>query len=315
MRRRIRTAPTVPFLLGIAVLSLGLSLAGRASAEEVSIRLHATGALVADESAVHEVDGAHFCSAAANPWAGPDQNPDERPPPYPFYRLVFGQAGPEAELERPGPSIGLSLSDYFPQAREHADPTNDSIEIVLQGRHFVGHSGLAEGGYRFAVTYREDGQGGGFVARHLVESSGAATPARASAAAQDAADEGGEDMIDVEGSWQCPRVMESEPEIVVSVHALFAGAVPARAEAQHLRLTHMLSCPHKVCADWRVVDQDDGTTFDARVDLRRLRLARRLRTLAEQGVVDLLVDGRTLPGRPLRVVPTALEGVTPRQTP
>jgi hypothetical protein len=51
------------------------------------------------------------------------------------------------------------------------------------------------------------------------------------------------------------------------------------------------------------------------VDLRRLRLARRLRTLAEQGVVDLLVDGRTLPGRPLRVLPTALQGVTPRQTP
>ena len=40
----MRTAPTVPFLLGIAVLSLGLSLAGSASAEEVSIRVHATGA-------------------------------------------------------------------------------------------------------------------------------------------------------------------------------------------------------------------------------------------------------------------------------
>jgi hypothetical protein len=270
-----------------------LALAWPARAEEVSIHLVVHGALSADVTASHAVDTAHFCSAAAEPWIAPDL-PDSRPTPYPFYRLIFGQPEAGAELARPGPSIGLVLSNYFTAARVHSDAVNDSVELVIQGRHFVGHADMRDPGYRFAVTYREDQMGGSFVARDLHESgSGHAT-------------------LDAEASWQCPPVVADTPEHVVSSHVLFRGAVPVRPDPASLRLSRSdIPCVDRGCAGWRVTDEATGLAFLARVDFGRLRLARRLRRQASDGLVDLLVSGEVRRGDPPVVVPRQLDGVEP----
>jgi hypothetical protein len=264
-----------------------------AAADEVRIHLIAHGALEADASAAHAIDGAHFCSAAPNPWRKPDEA-DTRARPYPFYRLVFGQKAPTADLERPGPSIGLALSDYFAAARDHSNPADDSIEVVLEGHHFVGHAGLADPGYRFAVTYRDDRAGGGFVARHLHEVGT------------------GRAVIDLEGNWECPPVVADEPEITVAEHRLFPGARPLLPSPHQLRLERSdIPCVDPGCASWRVTDDDSGDAFLARVDFRHLRLAAPLRREAEQGMIQLLVNAAIRPGRPPRVLPLQLAGVMP----
>ncbi len=260
-----------------------------ARADNIWLHLSTTGAVRAEAAASLPADGAHFCSAAPDPWTVPDAI-DQRTSPFPFYRLVFGQASPEDEPASPGPSIGLALSDYFPAARDHSDPANDSIELVISGRHFVGHDGLADPGYRFAVTYRADRQGGGFVARHLHE---AGT---------------GSGVIDVVGSWSCPPVAAGLPEVAVGVHTLFAGAELVRAEATHVRLM-------RGSAGWQVIDQDTGDAFIASVDLRPLHLARSIRRQAETGRVELLVDATIHPGDPPLVVAILLAGVQPRRQP
>ena len=275
------------------LLLAAVQFGAAARAAEVGITLQVTGALQSEAVTSHDVDGAHFCSAAENPWIARDAI-DSRASPYPFYRVVFGQGAPEDEPAAPGPSIGMALSNYFAQARDHSDPGADSIEMVLEGRHFVGHSGLSDPGYRFAVSYREDRRGGGFVARHLHESGT------------------GTGVIDVSGSWRCAPVAADIPEVRVRAHSLFSGATPVRAEATHLRLSRTdAACLDRVCAVWRVIDQTTGEAFLASVDFRRLKLARPIRRLAERGAVVLLVDAEIRPGDPPRVVPRALAGVEP----
>jgi hypothetical protein len=268
-----------------SVLAAAVVTPAPARADEVWLHLTATGTVQADAAAVHARDGAHFCSAAPDPWTAPGAR-DDRTAPFPFYRLVFGQASPADEPESPGPSIGLALSDYAPAVRNHSDPANDSIELVIAGRHFIGHSGLTDPGYHFAVTYRADRHGGGFVARHLHE---AGT---------------GAGIIDVAGSWRCPPVAAGLPEVTVRAHRLFAGAVPVHAEATQLRLT-------RSGAGWQVIDQTTGEAFIARVDLRPLHLARSIRRQAESGRAALLVDATVRPGDPPLVVARLLAGVEP----
>ncbi len=280
-------------LIVLAALAAPLAAHG----EDVRLHLIAHGAIEADTTVAHAIDGAHFCSAAANPWTAPDTR-DTRATPFPFYRLVFGQGGPGADLARPGPSIGLALANYFSAARDHSDPINDSIELVLDGRHFVGHDGLKDAGYRFAVSYRDDGHGGGFVARHLHETrTGHAT-------------------LDVAGTWECPPVAADLPEQTVSVHLLFAGAVPARPEPTPLRLARSdIPCLDRGCAGWRVTDEETGAAYLARVDFSHLRLAKALRREAERGEVDLLVRANVRRAEPPLVIALALDGVEPANPP
>ena len=267
----------------------------RAQAEEVRLHLVVHGAVTAEITVTHAADSAHFCSAAAAPWTDPD-TPDPRPSPYPFYRLVFGQSAPGADLDRPGPAIGLALSDYFTGARSHGDPVNDSIELVLAGRHFVGHSGMRDPAYRLAASYREDRRGGALMAQHLRETGGRQA------------------TLDLEADWQCPPVAADVPARTVSVHTLFAGAVPARPDPTPLRLRHSdIPCVDRGCAAWRVLDEASGIAYLARVDLRRLRLARGLLRLAQRGQVDLLVGADIRPGNPPRIVAVTLDGIEPVQ--
>jgi hypothetical protein len=183
-------------------------------------------------------------------------------------------------------------------AHEHADPANDSIELVLAGRHFVGHAGLTDPDYRLAASFRDDRQGGSFVARHLHE------------------DGTGSGIIDVAGTWQCAPVAADLPEVSVRAHKLFTGAKALHAEPTQLRLRRAdLPCPGAACAGWRVIDQSTGDAFMARVDLRRLHLARKLRQLAESGIVELMVDAAIQPGDPPRVVARLLVGVQPAGAP
>lgn len=283
-RKGYRRALAVPVLA--AATALGCRPAG---AEDVTLHLRAAGGLVAEASATHALDGAHFCSAAPDPWTAPQER-DARPAPFPFYRLIFGQGSPEDELDTPGPSIGLALSGYTPETRNHSDPINDSIELMLNGRHFVGHAGMGDPGARFAVTYRADRHGGGFVARHLRE-------------------EGtGQAVIDVSGNWQCPPVVAGLPEQAVVEHKLFAGARPVEVQPTHLRLSHG---PH----GWRAIDQDTGAAFAARVDMRKIRIARALWRQAQAGRAELLVDATVSPGDPAFVIATALAGVQPTDPP
>jgi hypothetical protein len=284
-------------MLGRAAIGLALAVVGSAQAQEVSLRLATRGALTITAAATHVADGAHFCSAAPDPWRTPDER-DPRGPPYPFYRLIYGQDSPEAEPEKPGPSLGLTLSNYLPSVREHSDPNNDSIELTIEGRHFVGHVGLDDPAYRFAVTFREDRRGGGFVAHHLHENGT------------------GDARLDVEGSWECPAVAADLPEAEVAEHRLFPGAVPAHAEGVALRLSRSdIPCVDRHCAAWRVTDEATGDAYLARVDFRRVRLARTVREHAEQRLVDLLVDAEVRAGRPPRVIVIALSGVLPRSAP
>ncbi len=274
-----------------AVVVLGA--AGASRAEEVRLHLVAHGAIEANATIVHPIDGAHFCSAAPDPWSAPDAR-DTRATPFPFYRLVFGQSASDADLARPGPSLGLALSNYFAAARDHSDPINDSLELMLDGRHFVGHAGLNDPGYRFAVSYRDDRRGGGFVARHLHEMPPGPT------------------TLDVEGTWECPPVAADLPEQTVSVHEIFSGAVPARPELTPLRIAHSdIPCLDRGCAGWRVTDEDTGSVYLARVDFSRLRLAKLLRKRIERGEVELLVGADVRRGDPPRVIARSLEGVTP----
>lgn len=277
----------------IGLLWLLLLRPAGAGAEEVKLRLVAPAGHATPVTVAHAVDAAHFCSAAADPWVAPDV-PDRRSAPFPFYRLVFGQADPEAELDRPGPSIGLALSNYDPALRTHRDPVNDSIEVVLNGHHFVGHAGMNDPGYRLTVTWRADGRGGSFIARRLQESgTGHAT-------------------LDLRGDWECPPVAAGLLERTISVHRLFRGAVPARPDPVRLRLQRFdIPCLDRRCAGWRVTDEDSGTAYLARVDFSRLRLARRLLREAERGEVDLLIGAVVHDGRPPRVIAVRLEGVEP----
>jgi hypothetical protein len=284
-------------MLGRVMIGLALAVVGTAQAQEISLRLATQGALNVSTAATHVADGAHFCSAAPDPWRTPDER-DPRGPPYPFYRLIYGQLSAEAEPEKPGPSLGLTLSNYLPTVREHSDPSNDSIELMIAGRHFVGHVGLDDPAYRFAVTFREDRRGGGFVAHHLHESGT------------------GDARLDVEGSWECPPVAADLPETAVAEHRLFPGAVPAHGEGIALRLSRSdIPCVDRRCAAWRVTDETTGDAYLARVDFRRVRLARAVRESAEQRLVDLLVSAEVRAGRPPRVVVTALSGVLPRAPP
>ncbi len=276
----------------LAVLAL-LWWCHAAGADEVRLHLLAHGAIEAESETAHAIDHAHFCSAAAAPWQAADV-PDPRGIPFPFYRVVFGQDGPGAELARPGPSLGLAAAGYFAAATAHSDPVNDSIEVMLNGRHFVGHADLGDPGYRLAIRYRGDRRGGGFVARHLHETGGGAA------------------TLDLEGEWQCPPVNADVPAREVAVHALFAGAVPARPDPTPLRLSRTdIPCVDRGCAGWRVTDETSGHAYLARVDLRPLRLARALRRLAERGEVDLLVGGEVRQGRPPLVTALLLDGIAP----
>lgn len=279
-------------LLALALLAAG----GAARADEVRLHLIAHGAIEADITVSHALDGEHFCSAAADPWTAPDVG-DTRPAPYPFYRLIYGQAARDANLARPGPSIGLALSNYFTAARDHSDPVNDSIEMVIDGHDFVGHAGLQDPGYRFAVSYRDDRAGGGFVARHLHP-----IPE-------------GPGTLDVVGTWECPPVAADMPEQVVSVHALFSGAVPVRPDLTPLRLTRSdIPCLDRDCARWRVTNEETGDAYLARVDFSRLRLAKLLRKEVAKGEIDLLIGADVHRGQPPRVVAVELDGVVPART-
>jgi hypothetical protein len=281
-------------MLGRVAIGLAFTVMGTAQAEEVSLQLATHGAVTMTATAEHAADTAHFCSAAPDPWRTPDER-DPRGPPYPFYRLIYGQDSPGAEPEKPGPSIGLTLSNYLPSAREHSDPSNDSIELTVEGRHFVGHVGLGDPSYRFAVTFREDRRGGGFVAHRLHEN-GTGTA-----------------LLDIEGSWECGAVAADLPESAVAEHRLFPGAVPAHADGVFLRLSRSdIPCVDRRCAAWRVTDEATGDAYLARVDFRRVRLARSVRRHAEQRLVDLLVSAEVRAGRPPRVVVIALSGVLPR---
>lgn len=282
---------------GLALLAIAIVAGSAVQAQELTLRLSASGDWQAQATAGHIVDGSHFCSAAPDPWSDPDGY-DSRATPFPFYRVVFGQASPEDEPDSPGPSLGLALSNYFAAARQHSDPANDSIELVIEGRHFVGHAGLADPYYGIDVSFRDDRRGGSFVARHLHE------------------DGTGSNVIDVVGDWQCAPVAADVPEVAVQAHTLFAGAQVLRAEPTHLRLQRTeLICPPARCADWRVIDQGTGEAFMARVDLHRLHLARKLRQMAETGAVELMVDGAIKPGDPPRVVARMLAGVQPVMQP
>ena len=281
-------------MLGRVAIGLAVTVMGTAQAEEVSLQLATHGAVTMTATAEHATDTAHFCSAAPDPWRTPDER-DPRGSPYPFYRLIYGQDLPEAEPEKPGPSIGLTLSNYLPSVREHSDPSNDSIELTVEGRHFVGHVGLGDPSYRFAVTFREDRRGGGFVAHHLHEN-GTGTA-----------------LLDIEGSWECSAVAADLPESAVAEHRLFPGAVPAHADGVVLRLSRSdIPCVDRRCAAWRVTDEATGDAYLARVDFHRVRLARSVRRHAEQRLVDLLVSAEVRAGRPPRVVVIALSGVLPR---
>lgn len=278
----------------LAVLaSLTAAPVAAAQAQEIRLRLIARGAITADVTVVHVADRAHFCSAAADPWTSPP-TPDTRPTPFPFYRLVFGQAAPAADLARPGPSVDLTLSNYFAASRRHDDPINDSIELMLQDHHFVGHEKMADPGYRLTVTYRADGRGGSFVARRLAET------------------ETGHGTLDVQGAWECPPITSELPVQMVSVHRLFAGATPVRPAPVPLALSRSdIPCIDRGCAGWRVTDEDSGISYLARVDLSRLHLARRLRRQAERGEVTLLIGADVRRGDPPRVIARALEGIEP----
>lgn len=260
----------------------------------VRLRLVASGAVHMTAEAEAAVDGAHFCSAARDPWRAPNER-DARPAPYPFYRVVFGQSAPDRTPDFPGPTMGLALSSYFARAREHSDPANDSIEIVLGGRHFVGHSGVTDPEYRLAATFRDDGEGGGVIASHLQENGT------------------GNGMVDIAATWSCPRVSADMPEMALRTHALFSGATPVRAEPRQLRLFRFQeSCKARIrCADWRAIDQSTGEAIAVRVSLRRLKLGRALRAWVDDGSVDLTVDADVSSDDPPRVVPYRLLGVQP----
>jgi hypothetical protein len=264
--------------------------AGPVSAQAIGFELTAKGAVAADVEVSHAVDAAHFCSAAADPWAG-DRRVDIRPSPFPFYRVVFGQAGPAAELERPGPSLGIALSHWAPPGgdgwvQDHEDPLNDTFELVLQGRLFVGHPGQAAPVPRLQFAWRDDGRGGGFLATGLQEI-------------------GGDGRLTVEGSWSCPAIDTALPEVAVRAHRLFRGAVSASAAPP--RLAYSL---HREGELWRAAGPD-GTAFVVAVDLRPLRLAPLLRGWAEAGKVVLLVNGEVRNGVPPRMVVRGLNGVMP----
>lgn len=287
----------LPWRRMLCALAILLSVAA-AHAEEIRIHLITHGAIEAEVTVAHDIDRAHFCSAAPDPWTAPDGR-DTRGSPFPFYRLVFGQDGPGAELAQPGPSLGLTLSNYFAAEQEHSDPVDDSIEVVLNGRHFVGHAGMEDTGYRLAVSYREDRRGGGFVARRLREEGGS-----------------GQGALDLQGNWECPAVASDLPEQEVSEHRLFAGAVPVYADPIPLRVSRSdIPCVDRDCAGWRVTNELDDTAYLARVDFSRLRLAPQLLRLVERGVVDLLIGAEVHRGDPPQVIALVLDGVEPTPPP
>lgn len=260
-----------------------------ARAELLTVDLHASGAVIVNIEMAHDLDAAHFCAASADPW-GPDHRVDPRPPPYPFYRVVFGQAGPAAALERPGPSLSISLSHWEPPGgqgwvEDHEDQGRDRFDLVVDGRHFTGGPGL-EPPPRLQFAYRDDGKGGAFLATGLHE-------------------EEGEGRLDVEGTWSCPEIDLSLTEVTVAQHPLFKGSIPATAAPPRLRLSL-----HRDGRKWRATGED-GRAFPTEVDLRALRLAPNLLAWAEAGQVVLLVEAEVTGGRRARVVAQRLDGVMP----
>jgi hypothetical protein len=265
-------------------------LAYAADRQTIGIDLRVRGAVDAQVAVKRPVDGANFCSAAADPWSA-DQTLDIRPAPFPFYRVVFGQPGPGAPLDRPGPSLGITLSRWLPPdrpgwAEEHQETANDTFDLVIEERHFVGHGGLSNPVPRMLFAWRDDGRGGGFLVTGLHEV-------------------GGDGVLDVEGTWSCPPIDESLPEVSVVPRRSPPDAVPATAAPPVLpfRLRRI--------GDAWWVTAPDGQARLVAPDLGRLRLAEPLRAGAERGQLVLLVQGELREGDPLRLVARHLQGVMP----
>ena len=274
-------------ILCVPLLAL---LTGRAPAQTVSLELQTKGAVVATVEVSNPVDAAHFCSAAADPW-GADRQVDTRPAPFPFYRVVYGQSGPDAELQQPGPSLGITLSHWVPPAADdgtgdHEDPLHDSFELVIEGRHFVGHAGLPDPAPRLQFAWRDDGRGGAFLVTGLQEL-------------------GGDGRLDAEGTWACPAIDQALPEVAVAPRPLFAGAVVASADPPLLPFALQ-----RVGDRWRATGED-GAGFTAEADLSPLRLSPMLRAWADAGQTVLLVQGEMYDGDPPRLIARRLDGVTP----
>ncbi|CAH2600216.1 conserved protein of unknown function [Rhodovastum atsumiense] len=269
---------------------LGLAPGGPASGQTIGFELRASGAIEATIAASHAMDAAHFCSAAADPWGG-DRRIDIRPAPFPFYRMVFGQSGPGEKLASPGPSLAITLSRWSSPAHpgwieDHEDPANDSVEVLLDGRHFVGHAELPEPGSRLQFAYRPDGAGGGFLARGLREL-------------------GGQGVLDIEGTWSCPPIDTALPEVVVGVRPLFAAAsATAIVPVLPFRLRHRGEA-------WQAVGPD-GEAFAVTVRFVQPRPDAVL-GWAGRGEVDLLVEAELQGGAPPELVVRRLTGMLPAQ--
>lgn len=281
--------PAAPAGIGEPATELQI-LAAAADPQTIGIDLRVHGAVDAQVAVKRPVDGANFCSAAADPWSA-DQTLDIRPAPFPLYHVVFGQPGPGAPLDRPGPSLAITLSHWLPPDRpgwteEHEAPATDSFDIVIDERHFVGHGGLADPVPRMLFAWRDDGRGGGFLVTGLHEV-------------------GGDGVLNVEGTWSCPPIDESLPEVSVAPQPSPPGAVPATAGPPVLpfRLRRI--------GDAWWVTAPDGEARLVSPDLGRLRLAATLLAGAEHGQLVLLVQGQLREGDPLRLVAHRLQGVIP----
>jgi hypothetical protein len=280
----------------LILLLAGGAEAADAPASVMTLHLRASGAIKADVTLTHPIDSAHFCSVAADPWAAPPgqiQPLDTRPPPFPFYRVIWGQSRAGGELARPGPSLGLALAGWTPGARTHADRTDDSVELVLQGRHFVGHAGLADQAWRLLASWDEDGRIGAFVAAPLLEVAGPGRPGGA--------------ILDLEGSWRCPPV-QAEPAGPAPPPLAAAPVEAPRAHAAAPEVRTLVV--FRTGRTWRM--QEDGRSAQAAVvELRPLRLAPSLSREAARGEIELVVVAEVFAGHPPRVVARRLLGVQP----
>jgi hypothetical protein len=216
---------------------------------------------------------------------------DFRPAPYPFYRVAFGQPAAEAPPEAPGPSVAIALSRWLPPMRPgwaemHEDPENDRFALRIDGRLFVGHAGLPEPAPRLLFAWRDDGLGGAFLVKGLHEV-------------------GGEGRLDAEGTWRCPPIDETLPEVRVVARRVPRDAV--RASAEPPRLPYSL---RRVGREWWATAAD-GESLPVTPDLAPLRLAASLRRGAERGQIVLMVRAELREGEPPRLVARELQGVAP----